>query len=938
MYVTQYVDNTRYGQSSIAEYAGYLEKENLIQAQLDETSSRQLSAYLDKQNDVVRVEGREYFFNGTGNTYDTEDVVKSIDANVRGLKKKEARYYTFSISPSREEIAHLRRTIADTKQTLLESGEEISATLEDDLMRNYLKDYAVQCMDAYARNFGHPEIHDNCDLMWFGMVEKDRYWKSHDPEVRNNTRIDKEIARLEKQLGRGQDASVQSQIAALESKYIRESKVRPGGRDEILRPMMPKAGDNWHVHVTVSRRDITNSFNLSPNANGRGSKKHVLNGQTVRIGFNREAYKIECEHLFDRLFAHQRLLTESYEGSKRLRRESGFAFEKQLAKDRAIRKAEAAEFRQLEHGGYGEYYESLLQAEQLDAHQLAQLKGQLVRQIRTLKPELDSAVLMDSSIEQLQEELNNLSRNVDVSLPRLTQSIGANLGDKTIEATGLQGYHPITTTHKILRKGLAMRQAVNRRRMVFDQWAEIYRNAWHRENYVFDSIAARRNTECLFAQTEYLEEALDGQSVILENAARFLEDTERQLVGDYVQRFWPERQQEILTSFSRETFGADGAQVRTMKEFESMARERLLPEDARRCIAEAARRCEQPSTFAALRLEIAACPAERASELTLQLENFQAERGQLLEQLRSVLADQNLSVHAKEESLLRLALQNRDMDKALRDLRQGVLKIYERNHPDIKPKQLQGRIQELFEELSKVRVQRQAEFAKTIKSFIQEELPGYHLVVEKQTQLEQLIREITPEPEKYAERILNVNNEVASQLSPHAERIFEQHSQQLFGAEVRLRNEHDFSVYVDRGFSPEQARHYKDSLKRVYARIEEKRREVIQHYVGTLPFSQEDMAKLQTQQKYLNRYINKTFSDAGAKAKKEALQRRVASSSRRSVIKAPDYKVFGQIAQRQVAAQAMERANQVKMVMPITPQQLAIKTAFKIVGILTKGY
>lgn len=395
MYITKYIDNTKYGQSSIAEYASYLEKESLIQAQLDETSSRQLSAYLDKQNDVVRVEGREYFFNGTSNTYDTEDVVKSIDANVRGLKKKEARYYTFSISPSTEEIAHLRRTIADTRQTLLEAGEEIPESLEDDMMRNYLKDYAIQCMDAYARNFGHPEIHDNRDLMWFGMVEKDRYWKNHDKEVRNNVRIDKEIARLKKQLGQGHDETVKHQIVALETKYIRESKVRPGGCDEILRPMMAKAGDNWHVHVTVSRRDITNTFNLSPNANGRGSKMHVLNGKNVRVGFNREAFKIECEHLFDRLFSHQRLLTESYEGSKRLRHQSGYAFEKQLAKDRAARKAEAAEFRQLEHGGYGEYYDSLLQAERLDARQLMRLKGQLVRQIRSLKPELDTSILME---------------------------------------------------------------------------------------------------------------------------------------------------------------------------------------------------------------------------------------------------------------------------------------------------------------------------------------------------------------------------------------------------------------------------------------------------------------------------------------------------------------------------------------------------------------
>lgn len=104
-------------------------------------------------------------------------MTKAIDANVKGLKKKEARYYTFSISPSAQEIAHLRRTIADTRQALIDAGEVIPADLEDNLMRSYLKNYAVKCMDAYARNFGHPQIKDNNDLLWFGMVEKDRYWK-----------------------------------------------------------------------------------------------------------------------------------------------------------------------------------------------------------------------------------------------------------------------------------------------------------------------------------------------------------------------------------------------------------------------------------------------------------------------------------------------------------------------------------------------------------------------------------------------------------------------------------------------------------------------------------------------------------------------------------------------------------------------------------------
>ena len=101
MYITDYVDNTKYGQSSVMDFAGYLEKESLVQEQLGNATSRQLSAYLDKQNDSVRVEGREYFFNGRGSTFDCEDVTKAIDANVKGLKKKEASRFLLPARKSR---------------------------------------------------------------------------------------------------------------------------------------------------------------------------------------------------------------------------------------------------------------------------------------------------------------------------------------------------------------------------------------------------------------------------------------------------------------------------------------------------------------------------------------------------------------------------------------------------------------------------------------------------------------------------------------------------------------------------------------------------------------------------------------------------------------------------------------------------------------------
>ncbi len=96
-------------------------------------------------------------------------------------------------------------------------------------MRRYLKDYAVACMDAYARNFGHPEIRDNRDLLWFGMVEKERYWKSHDREVRTNSRLDREIARLEERLVRGESPALRKEIAS-PAGAIYPGKQGPGRR------------------------------------------------------------------------------------------------------------------------------------------------------------------------------------------------------------------------------------------------------------------------------------------------------------------------------------------------------------------------------------------------------------------------------------------------------------------------------------------------------------------------------------------------------------------------------------------------------------------------------------------------------------------------------------------------------------------------------------
>lgn len=428
-----------------------------------------------------------------------------------------------------------------------------------------------------------------------------------------------------------------------------------------------------------------------------------------------------------------------------------------------------------------------------------------------------------------------------------------------------------------------------------------------------------------------------GRSVILDNACRYVADQERHLVADFIREYWAEREQELVNRQALAIFGTDAAEIRNMHDFEETARERLLPEEARKCIEEVAKRCERPQDFASLKNQLLGLEPERVKTLTANLDSYVAERGQQMVRLQEILADKGLSVHAKEETLLRLAMEDKELDKAIRDLRRGVVNILEEEHPDMKYAALRKELGEIFEGLEKVQIERQAELAKAIEGFLASELPDYYVVVEKQSQLEQLLRELTPNHEKYAARLLDANNELMRRLSPHSERLFERYGVQQFGPDVRLKNEHEFVAYVDKAFSGEQAQYYKKALQeKICPLIDEKRRELIQNYVSTKIPSKE-LAKVRNQQNYINRYIDKRFSPAAAKTYKEEVQRRVAAACKRPVIPMPEYKTFGHAARHKVAVQAMAKANQVKVI-PLTPQQVLLKGAFKLLNVLTKGY
>ena len=129
------------------------------------------------------------------------------------------------------------------------------------------KAYAAKVMDEYARNFNRPGIENNKDLMWFAKLENHRYYSHKDPEVKQGLK-------------------------------------KRGER---------KPGEQMHIQVVVSRKDITNKIKLSPMNKSRG--KNVEHSK--KLGqFDRSLFINSGEKLFDRTFGFDRKLEETFEYAK----------------------------------------------------------------------------------------------------------------------------------------------------------------------------------------------------------------------------------------------------------------------------------------------------------------------------------------------------------------------------------------------------------------------------------------------------------------------------------------------------------------------------------------------------------------------------------------------------------------------------------------------
>jgi len=251
-------------------------------------SSGDFVKYLEKENEGKSPEDRELFFNQTENHIEADRVIAEIDANTAKLFKRDSKFYSIMVSPSQAELKHIGN-----------SPEK-------------LKEYTRELMKNYAASFYRNKEVSVKDVLYFAKLERERTYSEKDKAVKENQAYASKILESQHQIraireGReqGDMGKLQDKIQALEA----EAPHKQNGKRIV--PGMTKEGHQSHIHIIVSRKDVTNSHSLSPGSKFRTSET-ILNGEKVKQGFDRDKFYRAAEKSFDKQFGYRRNFVETY--------------------------------------------------------------------------------------------------------------------------------------------------------------------------------------------------------------------------------------------------------------------------------------------------------------------------------------------------------------------------------------------------------------------------------------------------------------------------------------------------------------------------------------------------------------------------------------------------------------------------------------------------
>ncbi|SDD91578.1 hypothetical protein SAMN05421636_102307 [Pricia antarctica] len=258
-------------------------------------SSADFVQYLEKENQGLEQENMEHFFNQYGDEISAEEVVREIDGNTAKLKKKEPKFYSITVSPSKYELGKLENSSEDLKR----------------YTRELMKDY-VKCFNREIN--GRAITVD--DIKYFAKIEHQRTFKGTDRQVRENQPYATKILQFKHDIRKIERGEANGNIERFKLKIGKLEREAPHQQNGIrIVQGMKKAGNQRHIHVIVSRKDASNSVSLSPGSKYKSSEVE-MHGKKVGRGFDRDQFFERAEKTFDKTFEYKRNFAETYKARK----------------------------------------------------------------------------------------------------------------------------------------------------------------------------------------------------------------------------------------------------------------------------------------------------------------------------------------------------------------------------------------------------------------------------------------------------------------------------------------------------------------------------------------------------------------------------------------------------------------------------------------------
>lgn len=214
-----------------------------------------------------------YFFNHSSENISLNEAIRLIDEHSKGqLKKDEAKWYAPVYALSEKEAQFICYKLFGK---IYSDYDDLTAE-ERVIYNNYIVELGKSFQDEMAKNFNKSDvgITDGSTLCYVGVVENSRMYKEYDEEVK-------------------------------------AGRVKAG---------TSKTGFNTHIHIIQSRK--ANNVKKSKISPMQKSKKESINNMGVKVGFDRNAFKVAIENKFDILTGYKRKEEETFTYVNEVRKES----------------------------------------------------------------------------------------------------------------------------------------------------------------------------------------------------------------------------------------------------------------------------------------------------------------------------------------------------------------------------------------------------------------------------------------------------------------------------------------------------------------------------------------------------------------------------------------------------------------------------------------